>query len=91
MVETKEHVKEKACLAKISDQGTLVLSVLLYFISCAFFLRNEVWRFDPKQFGTHGQRLRLVFFRGFKWGLLAAVGTVLIEKTFFSSSDHHHH
>ncbi|XP_063889519.1 NADH dehydrogenase [ubiquinone] 1 beta subcomplex subunit 3-like isoform X1 [Scylla paramamosain] len=54
------------------------------------WLRNEVWRYNKKEFGTHGERLRLVLFRGFKWGLLAAVGTVLVEKAFFSSDDHHH-
>lgn len=54
------------------------------------WIRNEVWRYDRTQFGTHAQRFRLVLFRGFKWGLAAAVATVAVEKAFFSD-DHHHH
>lgn len=75
----------------ISREQDTVTYMLFNLISFPFLPRNEVWRYDPKQFGTHGERLRLVFFRGFKWGLLAAVGTVLIERAFFSSDDHHHH
>ncbi|CAL4081139.1 unnamed protein product, partial [Meganyctiphanes norvegica] len=54
------------------------------------WLRNEVWRYSEKQFGTHNQRIFKAFFRGAKWGLLAAVATVAVEKTFFAS-DHHGH
>nr|XP_045592198.1 NADH dehydrogenase [ubiquinone] 1 beta subcomplex subunit 3-like [Procambarus clarkii] len=56
------------------------------------WLRNEVWRYDPK-FGTHGQRFQKALFRGFKWGLIAAVATVAIERAFnlgHGHEDTHH-
>jgi len=40
------------------------------------WLRNEVWRYDIQQFGSASQRIRLVFFRGFKFGFAAFVGTM---------------
>merc|ERR1712002_814800 len=55
------------------------------------WIRNEVWRYNVDQFGTHNQRITIAFFRGFKWGLAAAVATVAIEKIFFASDDHHGH
>ncbi|XP_042892028.1 NADH dehydrogenase [ubiquinone] 1 beta subcomplex subunit 3-like [Penaeus japonicus] len=54
------------------------------------WLRNEVWRFDTTQFGSHGPRLRLAFFRGFKWGLIAAVATVAIERSLGGGHGHGH-
>ncbi|XP_068084450.1 NADH dehydrogenase [ubiquinone] 1 beta subcomplex subunit 3 [Anabrus simplex] len=60
------------------------------------WLRNEVWRFNPKEFGTHGQRFRMFFFRGFKFGFGAFLLTIAAEKLFEKASpeshnnDHHH-
>nr|XP_053636927.1 NADH dehydrogenase [ubiquinone] 1 beta subcomplex subunit 3-like [Cherax quadricarinatus] len=56
------------------------------------WLRNEVWRYDPK-FGTHGERFMKVLFRGFKWGLIAALATVAVERALggdHSHEDQHH-
>ncbi|KAK4009627.1 NADH dehydrogenase [ubiquinone] 1 beta subcomplex subunit 3 [Daphnia magna] len=44
------------------------------------WIRNEVWRYDPKEFGTTAQRWRLAAFRGFKWGFAAFIATITIEK-----------
>ncbi|XP_055705042.1 NADH dehydrogenase [ubiquinone] 1 beta subcomplex subunit 3 [Phlebotomus papatasi] len=46
------------------------------------WLRNEVWRYDVKQFGTHRQRLMSVLFRGFGIGFAAFLATIGIEKAF---------
>lgn len=55
-------------------------------------LRNEVWRFNPQHFGTHGERIRGLLFRGFKWGLIAALATVAAEKAYDAAfpSEHGH-
>lgn len=42
--------------------------------------RNEVWRFERKEWGTTAERWRLTAFRGFKWGFLAFLATITIEK-----------
>uniref|UniRef100_D7F2N1 NADH dehydrogenase [ubiquinone] 1 beta subcomplex subunit 3 n=1 Tax=Palaemon varians TaxID=647170 RepID=D7F2N1_PALVA len=55
------------------------------------WLRNEVWRYDRKQFGTHGERFRLVLFRGFKYGLVAALATVAIERALGGGGHGHGH
>lgn len=55
--------------------------------------RNEVWRYDPKEFGTTSQRWRLAAFRGFKWGFAAFLATIAVEKGLELVSppaDHHH-
>ncbi|KAL7643183.1 UNVERIFIED_CONTAM: hypothetical protein RMT77_006473 [Armadillidium vulgare] len=55
------------------------------------WLRNEAWRFNPKQFpGTVGQRLIHMYFRGFKWGLVLAVTHASI-KYMVSGDDGHGH
>ncbi|XP_071448102.1 NADH dehydrogenase [ubiquinone] 1 beta subcomplex subunit 3 [Hetaerina americana] len=59
------------------------------------WLRNEVWRYNVKEFGTQGSRVRSFLFRGFKWGFGAFVVTILaeklIEKAMPSSHGHGHH
>lgn len=42
--------------------------------------RNEVWRFQRKEWGTTPQRWKMAAFRGFKWGFLAFLATITIEK-----------
>lgn len=57
------------------------------------WLRNEVWRFLPENFGTHGQRLRTFLFRGFKFGFAAFLVTIAAEKAWekmHPSSGHGH-
>ncbi|KAI9582902.1 NADH dehydrogenase [ubiquinone] 1 beta subcomplex subunit 3 [Glossina fuscipes] len=54
------------------------------------WLRNEVWRYDTAQWGTHAQRLRVFMTRGFVYGLGLAALTVAAE-TLLGSNDHHGH
>uniref|UniRef100_U5ERX7 NADH dehydrogenase [ubiquinone] 1 beta subcomplex subunit 3 n=1 Tax=Corethrella appendiculata TaxID=1370023 RepID=U5ERX7_9DIPT len=44
------------------------------------WLRNEVWRYNVKEFGTHRGRLMQVLFRGLPLGFAAFVATIAIEK-----------
>lgn len=57
------------------------------------WLRNEVWRYNPKVFGTEGLRTRKTFLRGLGLGLVAAVvtivGSTVYDKLF--PSKHHGH
>lgn len=55
--------------------------------------RNEVWRFNPKIYGTQAERTKLLFGRGFKWGLVAALATVAAQQAWnaVSPDDHHGH
>ena len=39
-----------------------------------------MWRYDKKEFGTTSERWKAAAFRGFKWGFLAFVATITIEK-----------
>lgn len=58
------------------------------------WLRNEVWRYNPKVFGTHWARFRTTLFRGFGLGLAATIVTIGIEKAFnidYSGGRHHDH
>lgn len=59
------------------------------------WLRNEVWRFDPKGWGTPKERFNLIFFRGFKYGfgafVLTIIGTAIYDKLYPSKHDHGHH
>ena len=55
-----------------------------------FFFRNEVWRYHPG-FGTKTQRYKFIFFRGFKMGLILAVGTAFLEKALAGPDNHGHH
>ncbi|KAK4291267.1 hypothetical protein Pmani_035883 [Petrolisthes manimaculis] len=58
------------------------------------WLRNEAWRYHPG-FGSHWGVFRQTMFRGLKWGLVLAVGTVALERTFgghgHGHSDDGHH
>nr|XP_023012443.1 NADH dehydrogenase [ubiquinone] 1 beta subcomplex subunit 3 [Leptinotarsa decemlineata] len=58
------------------------------------WLRNEVWRYNPKEFGTESYRTKMVFFRGFKYGfgafLLTIAGTALYDKMYPSDHGHGH-
>ncbi|XP_013118231.2 NADH dehydrogenase [ubiquinone] 1 beta subcomplex subunit 3 [Stomoxys calcitrans] len=54
------------------------------------WLRNEVWRYDAKQFGTHATRLRAFMLRGFVWGLGLTAITVACEAA-LGGDDHHGH
>uniref|UniRef100_A0A0A9X636 NADH dehydrogenase [ubiquinone] 1 beta subcomplex subunit 3 n=1 Tax=Lygus hesperus TaxID=30085 RepID=A0A0A9X636_LYGHE len=55
------------------------------------WIRNEAWRFNRKEFGSAGSRALLVF-RGLKWGVLATIITVGIEKGLnYGKDDHHGH
>ncbi|CAG9858333.1 unnamed protein product [Phyllotreta striolata] len=57
------------------------------------WLRNEVWRYNTKEFSTHHDMLKKLMFRGFKLGLAATVvtvlGTAIYDKIF--PDEHHHH
>lgn len=57
------------------------------------WLRNEVWRYDAKVYGTEASRAKGVFLRGFRWGFLAfvitAAGGYLLDKK--SGGTHGHH
>ncbi|XP_017782219.1 PREDICTED: NADH dehydrogenase [ubiquinone] 1 beta subcomplex subunit 3 [Nicrophorus vespilloides] len=59
------------------------------------WLRNEVWRYNEKEFGTFSSRVKMTFFRGFKYGfgafLVTIAGTALYDKMFPSKHDHGHH
>ncbi|XP_073845603.1 NADH dehydrogenase [ubiquinone] 1 beta subcomplex subunit 3 [Musca autumnalis] len=54
------------------------------------WLRNEVWRYNAKEFGTHASRLRTFMLRGFVLGLGLTAATVALE-TVFGGDDHHGH
>lgn len=59
------------------------------------WLRNEVWKFDKTQWGTPNQRLKVLVFRGFKYGfgafVITAVGSALYDKMNPSDHGHGHH
>jgi len=55
------------------------------------WLRNEVWKYDPKIFTTQSQRMRRFFFRGFGWALGAMAVTIAADKLGLLGSDDHHH
>ncbi|KAJ3649057.1 hypothetical protein Zmor_020819 [Zophobas morio] len=50
------------------------------------WLRNEVWRYNPKEFGTEKARLRTFLFRGFRTGFIAfaitIAGTAIYDKLY---------
>ncbi|XP_035901148.1 NADH dehydrogenase [ubiquinone] 1 beta subcomplex subunit 3 [Anopheles stephensi] len=43
------------------------------------WLRNEVWRYNVKQFSTHRSRLVTFLFKGFPLGFAAFVATIGVE------------
>ncbi|CAH0550844.1 unnamed protein product [Brassicogethes aeneus] len=59
------------------------------------WLRNEVWRYNVKEFGNEKIRIKQVFFRGFKYGfgafLLTIAGTAIYDKLNPSDHGHGHH
>lgn len=59
------------------------------------WLRNEVWRYNVKEWGTEKARGRLIFFRGFKYGfgafLVTIAGTALYDTLFPSAHGHGGH
>lgn len=59
---------------------------------CVSAFRNEVWRFNPQEFSTHGKRFRSLFFRGFPIGFGAFVLTIIAEKMLVKphGSEHGH-
>ncbi|XP_030760051.1 NADH dehydrogenase [ubiquinone] 1 beta subcomplex subunit 3 [Sitophilus oryzae] len=58
------------------------------------WLRNEVWRYDPKHFGTERSRVISLVGRGFKLGfgafVLTIVGTAVYDKLYPSEHGHGH-
>ncbi|KAL1494221.1 hypothetical protein ABEB36_009849 [Hypothenemus hampei] len=58
------------------------------------WLRNEVWRFDPKNVGTTSQKLKTTFGRGLKLGIVAFVltvaGTEVYNRLYPSEHGHGH-
>lgn len=46
------------------------------------WLRNEVWRYNVKEFGTLNSRVKTTVFRGFKYGFGAFVITTLLETAY---------
>lgn len=58
------------------------------------WLRNEVWRYDQKVFGTHWGRFRTSLFRGFGLGVAMFLVTIGVEKAFnidYTGGRHHGH
>lgn len=59
------------------------------------WIRNEVWRHDPRMWGTEKSRLRLLFFRGFKVGftafLITIAGTAIYDRIYPSEHNGHGH
>ncbi|GLH07811.1 hypothetical protein R5R35_000651 [Gryllus longicercus] len=55
------------------------------------WMRNEVWRYDTKQFGSTLPNLRSFLFRGFKYGFAAFVVTIVAEKLWEKSHPSHGH
>lgn len=54
------------------------------------FTRNEVWRYNPKAFGTKAQRLRNALIPGFFYGLGLTALTIGAEFLLGRGGDHHH-
>lgn len=52
--------------------------------------RNEVWRYDVKQFGTHRGRLVKFLFRGLPAGAALAAATIGIEMALGINQPHGH-
>ncbi|CAD7089364.1 unnamed protein product [Hermetia illucens] len=53
------------------------------------WLRNEVWRYDPKHHSTHSKRLIKFMFRGFPLGFAAFLATIGVEYA-LKGDDHGH-
>lgn len=59
------------------------------------WLRNEVWRYNPQEFGTVASRTQNLFFRGFKYGfaafVLTAIGGYVMDKRSGGHGHGEHH
>lgn len=60
----------------------------IYF--CDLIARNEVWRYDVKQFGTHGSRVAKFMLRGLPLGAALAAGTIALEMALGLGGGHGH-
>lgn len=60
--------------------------------NCFFMViyRNEVWRYDVKQFGTHGTRVAKFMLRGLPLGAALAAGTIALEMALGLGGGHGH-
>lgn len=58
------------------------------------WIRNEVWRYNRKEFGSESTRIKMAF-RGFKFGFAAfvvtALGTYIYDRVNPSEHGHGHH
>ncbi|XP_037031637.1 NADH dehydrogenase [ubiquinone] 1 beta subcomplex subunit 3 [Bradysia coprophila] len=54
------------------------------------WLRNEVWRYNVKEFSTTNRRLAKFMFRGLPLGLALTVATVAVEFALSSNDEHGH-
>lgn len=54
------------------------------------WLRNEVWRYNPKEFSTPSERVKKMFSRGFKYGVIATAITLIITTVSDKMSPSHH-
>lgn len=54
------------------------------------FYRNEVWRYDVKQFSTHRARFVKYFFRGLPLGAALTAVTVALEFALSKDDGHGH-
>lgn len=52
--------------------------------------RNEVWRYDVKQFGTINSRARKFFLRGIPLGFALTAATIAIEYALGNDDSHGH-
>lgn len=55
------------------------------------WLRNEVWRYNPKYFGTERSRIYITFMRGFKVGFAAFVATIAATYAYEKANPSEHH
>lgn len=52
--------------------------------------RNEVWRYDVKQFSTHGKRAAKFFLRGVPLGIALTAATIAVEFALKENDSHGH-
>ena len=70
------------CLFEIFRSTGVMFNCFKMFYNKLLFFRNEVWRYNGKEFSTHGARLRSLVFRGFKYGAGAFLITILLESAY---------
>ncbi|KAK3592445.1 hypothetical protein CHS0354_004876 [Potamilus streckersoni] len=54
------------------------------------WIRNEVWRYHPSNYGGAIKGLAKAFFRSFHWAFLAFAVTVAVDKYVLKKDDSHH-